>query len=143
MPVVPINYVAVLAAAVASMVLGSVWYGPLFGKQWMALSGKSMADMDAAKKKGMGKSYAFMFVGSLVMSYVLAHALVFASAYLKVSGVNAGLMAGFWNWLGFIAPVTLGVVLWDGKPWKLWILNNAFQLLSLLVMGVILAVWAP
>lgn len=41
----------------------------------------------------------------------------------------------------FIAPVTLGVVLWEGKPWKLWVLNNGYQLLSLLVMGVILAIW--
>lgn len=47
-------------------------------------------------------------------------------------------MAGFWNWLGFIAPVTLGVVLWEGKPWKLWVLHNAYYLLALLVMGVIL-----
>jgi len=41
------------------------------------------------------------------MSYVLAHELIFASVYLKVSGVSAGLMCGFFNWLGFIAPVTL------------------------------------
>lgn len=50
-------------------------------------------------------------------------------------------MVGFWNWLGFVAPVTLGGVLWEGKPWKLWGLNNGYQLLSLLVMGVILALW--
>jgi hypothetical protein len=46
---------------------------------------------------------------------VLAHALVFVAAYFKMSGIHAGVMPGFWNWLGFIAPVTLGAVLREGK----------------------------
>jgi hypothetical protein len=138
---VPINYVAVLAAAVAAMVVGFLWYGPIFGKMWMKLSGMTEAQMNAAKKKGMGPSYAIMFVGTLVMSYVLAHSLVFASSYLKASGMSAGVMAGFWSWLGFIAPVTLGSVLWEGKSWNLWLLNNGHYLVSLSVMGSILAIW--
>ena len=141
MPQVPINYVAVLVSAIASMALGFVWYGPLFGKQWMALSGMTQEKIQAVKAKGMGSTYAIAFVGALVMSYVLAHALVFASAYMKAEGIQAGLAVGFWNWLGFIAPVTLGMVLWDGKPWKLWALINGYNLVSLLVMGIILAVW--
>jgi hypothetical protein len=31
------NYVAVFVAALAYWLLGAVWYGVLFGKQWMAL----------------------------------------------------------------------------------------------------------
>ncbi len=138
---VPVNYWALLGAAVASMILGSLWYGPLFGKKWMALSGMSPDKINAAKSKGMGKSYALMFVGSLVTAYVLSHFLVFASAYMEAAGVSAGFMAGFWVWLGFIAPVTLGSVLWEGKSWKLWILNNGYQFLSLVIAGVILALW--
>lgn len=138
---VPINYLAVGGAAVASMVIGFLWYGPIFGKKWIALMGFTQEQISAAKKKGMAKQYALMFVGSLAMAYVLAHALVFASAYLKTSGVSAGLMTGFWNWLGFVAPVTLGSVLWEGKSPKLWVLNNGYYLVSLLAMGVILALW--
>ncbi|RJQ13442.1 DUF1761 domain-containing protein [Candidatus Parcubacteria bacterium] len=137
---VPINFWAVLGAAIASMVVGMLWYGPLFGKQWMAMMGitkESMQTMKMTPKSAMTGG----FVASLVMSYVLAHSLVFAEAYLGTSGVSAGLSTGFWNWLGFVAPVTLGVVLWEGKPWKLWFLNGSYYLVSLLVMGVILAVW--
>ena|SRR3989338_5116441 len=144
MPVIPINYLAVLSCGVISMVLGFLWYGPLFGKLWMSLSGMSLERIEAAKGGGslkMWKGYTLSFVGSLVMAYVLAHALVFASSYLDASGISAGLTAGFWNWLGFIAPVTLGGVLWEGKTWKLWVLNNAYQLLLLLIMGVVLALW--
>ncbi len=138
---VNVNYLAILVSAIASMILGYIWYGPLFGKQWISLSGLSREQLDSQKAKGRGKSYALMFVGSLVMAFVLSHTLIFAMDFLGTEGISAGLQTGFWNWLGFVAPVTLGSVLWDGKPWKLWVLNNAYNLLSLLVMGVILALW--
>lgn len=141
MPVVPINYPAAVVAALAGFVLGFLWYGPLFGAQWIALMGFSKKDMEVAKKKGMVKQMVLALIGSLVMAFVLKHSLVFASEYLGVTGVSAGLQAGFWNWLGFIAPVTLGSVLWEGRSWKLWFLNNTYQLANLCLMGVILAVW--
>ena len=138
---ITLNYLAVIGAAVASMIVGFVWYGPLFGKLWMKLSGITTADMESGKKKGMAKTYLLAFVGSLVMSYVLANFLVFASAYFNEVSVKGGLITGFWSWLGFVAPVTLGSVLWEGKSWKLWFLNNAYYLVTLSVMGLILAAW--
>jgi hypothetical protein len=140
---VPVNYWAILGAAVLSMVLGSLWYGPLFGKTWTKLMGWSKADMEKgmADKSGMMKNYGLQLVGSLIMAFVLAHSLVFAKAYLGESGVSAGLQTGFWNWLGFVAPVTLTSVLWEGKPWKLWLLYNGYNLVYLLLAGVLLSVW--
>ena len=139
MPQVDINYVAVLIAAIVSMAIGSFWYSMKgFGKQWMALSGITPDKINAAKAKGMQKTYAIAFVGSLVMSYVLAHFVDYAGA----ATIARGAQAGFWSWLGFIAPVALGSVLWEGKPWKLYVLNNAYYLVSLMVMGALLTVWA-
>lgn len=138
---VPINGWAVFVAAIASMAIGFVWYGPLFGKVWIGMMGWTAADMTKAKAKGMTKQYVLMFIGSLVMAFVLAHALVFAQTYLQASDASSGFQVGFWNWLGFIAPVTLSSVLWEGKSWKLWILNNGYQLVTLIVMGYILAYW--
>jgi hypothetical protein len=133
--VVPINTLAVVLAAVSTMVVGSLWYGPLFGKEWMKLTGHKP---DPAKKKEMGKLYALQFLGSLVMAYVMAHTMVFAASYMKVTGVSAGLSNAFWSWLGFVAPITLGTVLWDGKPWKLFAINAGHYLATMLVMGAIL-----
>ena len=138
---VPINFAAVFVCGVVSMIIGFLWYGPLFGKQWAALMNFDMEKMMATKGKGMGKLYTITFVGSLVMAFVMAHSMIFASAYLHIDGIAAGLQGGFWNWLGFVAPVTLGTVLWDGKPWKLWILNNGYWLVLLLADGVILSLW--
>jgi hypothetical protein len=140
---VPVNYWAILAATLLSMVLGSIWYGPLFGNTWTKLMGWSKADMKkgAADKMGMVKSYGLQLVGSFVMVLVLAHTLVFAKAYLGESGVSAGLQTGFWNWIGFVAPVTLTSVLWEGKSWKLWLLYNGYNLVFLLISGVLLSLW--
>lgn len=138
---VPVNYLAVVGAAVLSMFLGFLWYGPLFGKPWMKLMGWTKESMKGMKSSDMSKMYGLQFIGSLVMAFVLAHALIFAAAYLHESGISAGLQTGFWNWLGFIAPVTVGGVLWERMPWKLWLLNNSYYLVSLCAMGVLLALW--
>ena len=137
-----VNYLAVIVAAVANMALGFVWYGPLFGKKWMAWSGHSMGNMDAKKAQGMWKTYLLAFIGSLATAYVLRHSIVFAGTYMELNGAWVGVTSGFWMWLGFVAPVTLGTVLWEGKPWKLWILTNAYYVISLIMMGAIVAVWA-
>ena len=133
-----INYLAVLVAAVASMALGFLWYGPLFGKTWAQLMGFDKKKMAEAKKKGMPKqTWVLMVAGTLVTSYVLAHFV----DYLDATNVAGALQAGFWLWLGFIVPVQLGMVLWEGKPWKLYFINVAYYLVNLSVMAVILALW--
>ena len=143
MPVVPINYLAILACGVANMVIGFLWYGPLFGKPWADMMGFKFSTPEEQKKMQgkMMPGYIVSFIGALLMAYVLAHSLFFVSKYLQVYGASAGLQAGFWNWLGFIAPVTIGIVFWESKPWKLWFINAGYWLASLLVMGLILALW--
>lgn len=139
---VPVNLWAVLVSAIVAMALGFLWYGPLFGKAWMQMMGVTSQTMnDPAMKKSMWWRYLLMFIGALLTNYVLAHALVFASTYMNVSGLVAGLQAGFFNWIGFIAPVTLGAVLWENKPWKFWFLNAGYYLVYLLIAGMILASW--
>jgi hypothetical protein len=131
---VGINYSGVLVAAAFNYLFGWIWFGPIFGKTWARLSG--LNDMKPSAISIVGG-----IISALLMSYVLAHALVFASAYMKMEGVQAGLMCGFFNWLGFVAPVTVGRVIYEKKSWSLWLLDNGYWLISLLVMGVILALW--
>jgi len=131
---IPINYLAVLASTVAFMVLGYVWYSPmLFAKPWQRLMG--MTTM--GEKQGMAKLYGLMALGALVTCYVLAHFVYLASAVT----VTDALTLGFWVWLGFIAPVMLGSVLWEKKPWMLYIINVGYQLVAILVASTILTLW--
>jgi hypothetical protein len=131
-----INYLAVLASGIASMIIGSLWYGPLFGKQWMTMTKISPESM-AEGKKSMAVSYVIMFVGSLVTASVFAWILYTIG---EVS-VQAGVGAGFWLWLGFVAPMMLGQVLWESKPWKLYFINSIYYLVLLLVIGMIVGGW--
>jgi hypothetical protein len=138
---VPINYWAVIVAAVVQMVLGFLWYGPLFGKTWATLMGFTPEKMNEQKTKGMTVNYIIMALGALLMSYVLAHGLIFGNTYLHMAGATSGLQGAFYYWLGFIVPVSLGTVLWEGKPWKLWFINAGYYLVGLGLMGMILSAW--
>ena len=136
---VSVNYWAVLVAAIANMVLGFVWYGPVFGKIWMQTCGfdkLSKKELSAMKEKGK-KSMWIAAAGALVIGYVMSHFV----DYVGATTVVAGMQLGFWLWLGFIAPITIGMVLWEGKPWKLYFIIAGYWLVSMLVMGSILALW--
>jgi len=124
-----VNYLAIVVAAVASMVLAMVWYSPnVMGKMWQKLSGVK------PKKEGMGKNMAGGLVTSLIMAWVLAN-------FVSGLAMQQALTVAGWLWLGFMGTLTFGSVLWEGKPVKLWVLNNAYNLLSILVMAAILASW--
>ncbi len=138
---VVINYWAVLAAAAAAIVLGTLWYGPLFGKQWMRIVGISMGEMTPAVKRSMARSYGILVVSVLVMAFVLAHLVSVAFDVADIEGVFAAVTVAIWLWLGLIVPVTLGPVLWENRPWKYWFITGGYYLVSLVLMSVILAVW--
>ena len=89
----------------------------------------------------MMRSYAIMFIGSLLMAFVLAHSIVFASTYMQASGISAALQAALWNWIGFIAPVSIGSVLWEGKSWKYWGVTGGYYLVQLIIFSIILVLW--
>ena len=137
-PNVDINYLAVLLSAVLSMIIGSLWYSPiLFGNIWMKAGGLTLKDMEKAKKKGMGKLYFAAFIGALVIAFILAHFV----QYVTANNFVEGMQTGFWLWLGFVAPVLLGSVLWENKPVKYYIINVAYWFVNLILMGGILAAW--
>lgn len=134
-----INYLAVLIAAVITMAIGAFWYSPAgFGKQWASLMGwGDPAKMDQMKK-GAGKSYAWMFVASLVTAFVLGSIVRLAGA----ATISAGASVGFWLWLGFVATTQIGSVLWEMKPPQLFAINTLYSLVTLVINGALLAVWA-
>ncbi len=131
---VHVNFLAVIAATLASYVIASIWYGVLFRKLWMRLTG-------ITGMKPLPLNIILALVGSFVMSYVLYHSIAFGDAYVKASGVSGGMSGGFFNWLGFIAPVTLMSVLYEKRSWKLWLLDNGFWIVSLHAMGAIIGAW--
>lgn len=132
-PVVEANFWAVFTTAIISVVLGALWYSPLmFGPAGAHLKG---ADKHSREKSG--KTYVLVFIAAVIMNYVVAHVVAYATALTFVEGVQTG----FWLWLGLVAPVLLAGTLWEGKPWELFLIKGAHYLVSLALVGGILAIW--
>jgi hypothetical protein len=88
-------------------------------------------------RKGAGKLYAMSFVCSLIAALVLSKIVHIATVNSALHGAKLG--AGVW--LGFVTTVQLTDALFGKKPFKLYLINTGYQLVSFLAMGAILAVW--
>ena len=135
-----VNLFSVLAAAIATMMLGFLWYSPLlFAKPWTLAMGYDMNDkakMDEMRK-GAGKLYGITFIASLISAFVLAK-------IIDVTTVNSalyGMKIGFAVWLGFVTTVQLTSTLFGRKSTKAYLIDTGYQLVCYLVMGAILAKW--
>ena len=138
MPMTHVNALAVLVAAVLTMVLGAVWYSPvLFAKQWMAAQGHTPEALEQMKRKGMIRAYAVSFLCYLVTAYVVA---LFA-AYMQAMSFAQGLWLGFLVWLGFAATIGLTGNMFSRKPIAAWVIDAGYQLAYLLIMAVVLTLW--
>jgi hypothetical protein len=120
------------------MIVGSIWYGPLFGKLFMKEKGMDQwsKEKQAEMKKNMGLSYLAQFIASLVMFYVLAGVVV---GFGKTS-LLGGMLTGFILWIGFVVPLALGEAIWGGKK-TLFLLSIGNMFVTLLVAGGILGLW--
>lgn len=131
-----INYLAVLAAAVAHFLLGWLWYGPLFGKSWMAMMGITPESM-----KSMKMSAITAMIGGFITSFVTVYVLANFVALLGIMEAMEAMLLAFWVWLGFYATTLAGAVLWENKPVKLYVLNASYYLVGLTIAAAILTFW--
>jgi hypothetical protein len=135
-----INLLAVLVAAIATMVVGFLWYSPLlFAKPWMKEMGYDPNDKAKTEemKKSAGPAYGGSFLASIVSAFILALFL----HWLRVESLHFGLMVGFHVWLGFVATVQFTSALFTKQSMKLFGINTGYQLVCYVAMGAILAVW--
>ncbi|HKC91146.1 MAG TPA: DUF1761 domain-containing protein [Candidatus Limnocylindria bacterium] len=129
-----VNYIAVVVAAVVALVIGFIWYSPrVFGTRWMAYLGTTQAQLGNPGPTGM----AVGVVASLINAWVLA----VLSLNLGGKTLTDGIMLGVLAWLGFMATITAAQISFEKKPWGLWVLNNAHNLLVQVIMGAIVTAW--
>lgn len=134
MPEITLNYWAIIATTVFSMVLGSIWYSKvLFGNAWMRLVGLNPDKM----KDGAMTAMVVMLIGAFVQSYVFAH----VTDAFQGDTFMEGVTGGFFMWLGFVAAVSISEVFFNKRPWKLWLITAGYQFVNLIVGGVILSLW--
>jgi hypothetical protein len=131
---IPINWLAVIVAAIIRMAVGFLWYSPpVLLKPWQALTGVTPETMRA----GMGKALVIDVLASLVMAFILLHAVTYAGA----TDIFTGAAVGALNWLGFMATLMISLWGYENRPLKLIAINLGNNLIALVLMGALLAVW--
>ena len=135
-----VNLLAVLVCAIATMVVGFLWYSPaLFANPWMKLMGYDPNDKAkiAEMQKSAGPSYGMSFIASLLAAFVLGKLIAVAGFSTAIDGLKIGLVV----WLGFVTTVQLTNALFSRQPNKLYLINTGYQLVCYVVMGAILGAW--
>lgn len=130
-----INWLAVVACVVVSMISGTIWYNPktLFPAWWSVVgAGKPQPGME-----NMGMTWGL----TVLASFVQAVAMTFMVRAMGSATAGSGAMTGFMLWLGFIAPTYLVNKLFAGHGLKIWAIEAGNHLVNFLLFGAILAVW--
>jgi hypothetical protein len=127
------NHLAILVAALTQWILGALWYSLFFRKPWMVLTGHTRGE----KPKGAVFSMIWSFVGGLILSFVLAHIVIWSGA----PGFGWGAFIGFLCWFGFIFAPLSAETLYERRPFALLTINSGYWLAALLISGGLLAAW--
>jgi len=124
-----INWVAVLAAALSSFVLGGVWYSALFAKAWQRAAGLSDEQLKAGNP-------ALIFGGSFVLALIASASFaVFLGSELDAA---TGALYGFTAGLCWVTA-SFGInYLFERKNLTLFLINGGYHTLQFTLIGAIL-----
>jgi len=127
-----VNWLAIIVAAIANMVIGFLWYGTwAFGKSWMTLSGRTMGEGFPA---GPGPLYAMTAAAAVVQAITM-------SWFVSQTGANsgaAGAIIGLYVGLGFIAAAMFAEVLFAGRHPRLFAITAGYSVVAAIVQGIII-----
>lgn len=127
-----VNILVVVISLFLNMGLGMLWYGPLFGKAWMAGAGFSEEDREEMQKSA-GPGYALSALFALIFGYVLD--LLFN--LVGISTLPTALLVTALIYIGLVLPNTIKGRLWLETAPVVFRINTGFEIVYFLVMGVI------
>ena len=130
------HLVGILLAILATYVIGFLWHGPIFGKQWIALN-----KMPTPKKDYM--KFSMMVPGltaNFVMVFVQAAVLGRTFQIVSLAHIGEALIIATIIWLPFSALLLVNIYAWGGKPVKLMVLDSAHALVSIWAVAAVLYV---
>jgi hypothetical protein len=134
-----INLLAVVWCAVIAMIVGAIWYGPLFGKKWMHVIGVNYHDAEARKKmqRDALPLYALQFILVLYQVFVLTD--------MTAGFGKAGIINAFITWSAFIMPTIAATAMWNNDSrkiaWTRFLIQSGYQLILFIIFGAILGFW--
>jgi len=135
-----VNYLAIITGTVLSMILGFVWYGPLFGKKWKELAGAN--DKELKDREKMQQSMTPLLVGQFVIT--LFQVLVLAHLIADTTRVG-GLERSLWIWAAFVLPTLFATIMWTAESGKRkkgrLLIQGSYQFVIFAIFGLLLQFW--
>jgi hypothetical protein len=132
-----VNYLSILIAAVAAWIFGGVYYTSL-STPWLAAQDKTVEQCKAeqAGKSGAAKAAPFIlvFVGELIMAFVLYGILTHMGAFT----LRAGIISGAFCWFGFVLTTVTANNAFGGRKPMLTVIDSAAWLGALVIIGAII-----
>ena len=133
-----LNYMVVIAAAIASFIFGGVWYNAL-SKPWMEALGRTPESMP--KDRAAVGLYVLAFVAQVIMAWMLAGILLHMAAGGLPTTLRVGLISAGFLWFGFVVTtMTVNYAFQNARP-ILAAIDGAHWLGVLLIQGAILGWW--
>lgn len=129
-----VSFIPIFIAGFVTVALGWFWYHPkMFGTSWADMSGMSPELLEMGKRN-MPMTIFYALLAAWLVAYVMSY---FAIAWQVFDWISAIELA-FWLWLGFVAPAMLGSVLWEQRPFKLYLINTGFWFFAFCATSVII-----
>jgi hypothetical protein len=157
-----INFLAILVAALVPLVMGFIWYNPkTFGNAWMRESGLTEESLKGGNMAVIfGLTFVFSFLIAFALQFLTIHqtgalgmvggdvskALPSYTAFMEDYGMafrtfKHGALHGFLGGVLFLFPVMAINALFERKSWKYILINSAYWLISVTIMGGIVCGW--
>jgi hypothetical protein len=126
-----VNWLAVIVAAVAGIIVGFIWYAPqVFGRRWARASGIELPEP--------GQVQPMTYIGGVATAVVTAYVLAVLSRGLGAATLVDGVIVGLVVWLGFVATWLASGVFFERRSTIWWAINAGQAVVSLAIMGAII-----
>jgi hypothetical protein len=130
-----VNYVAVIAAAVAGMIIGAIYFSPkVAGNAWMKAIGKTKEEIGA----GAGPT---MYITAAIFQLLTATVLAAIIGWSGASDVSDGLLVAAIVWAGIAGPAVALAFLFEMKTMANQVIIALHTLIVMLAMSVIISLW--
>jgi hypothetical protein len=158
-----LNFYSVFVSAITTLLVGFVWYGPLFGKAWMKETGLTEEDLKKGSMvKIFGLTYIFSVMIAMIMQILTIHqfgalgmvggpelvdtAQPSYAAFMADYGTafrtyKHGALHGFMSGLFLAFPLIAINGLFERKSWKYILIHSGYWKVVMTIMGAIVCGW--